>query len=161
MFLFTPESEFDLTVPGVVRKGYGVASGLGDSSVYPEGTLLMQMPLFHERGVDLSEFFLGTLNVDISPCSFAWINPDITLRQLAWTDRIPAEDFSFTACLLQVHGASVHALVYYPHPETKVEHFQHDSVMEILAPFVNEMAEGVLVTLGFRSRQVRIEPGAG
>ena len=160
MFSHTPESDFDLTVPGLIRKGYGVASGLGDSPPYPTGTLALQIPVFTARGVDLSPFYRGTLNVDISPHRFALPNPDVILTQVAWTDRIPPEDFSFCACLLQANGVTHRALIYRPHPETKVEHFQHESVVEILAPFVASVGAGSQVTLRFRSQQVTLTVGS-
>jgi len=156
MFSYVPEADFDLVVPGVIRQGHGVASGTAASSPYPHGTLALQIPLFRERGLDLSGFFRGTLNVDISPCRHALVQPDVTLRQVAWTDRIPPEDFSFCACLLRVHGTTHPALIYHPHPETKVEHFQNASVVEVLAPFVKGLTTGCRVTLRVRSDRVRL-----
>lgn len=156
MFSHTPEADFDLMVQGVIQQGYGVASGSSASSAYPMGTLSLQMPLFKQRGVDLSGFFRGTLNVDISPRHFALTSTDITLRNVAWTDRIPPEDFSFCACLLEAKAALHRALIYCPHPETKVEHFQNDSVIEVLARFVSDIGFGSQVILRFRSRQVRV-----
>ena len=156
MFSYAPESDFDLVVQGVIRQGYGVASGSAASSPYPNGTLSLQAPRFKERGVDLSGFFPGTLNVDISPRRFALTRPDITLRTVAWTDRIPPEDFSFRACLLEAGGRTHHALIDHPHPETKVEHFQNDSVVEVLAPYVNNLAIGSKVSLRLRGQNVRV-----
>lgn len=156
MFSYSPESDFDLIVQGVIRQGYGVASGSSASSPYPHGTLSLQVPLFKERGVDLSGFFLGTLNVDISPQRFAVTRPDVTLRAVAWTDRIPPEDFSFCACLLEAGGTRHRALIYHPHPETKVEHFQNESVVEVLAPYVSDLAIGSKVILRLRGLNVRV-----
>lgn len=156
MFSHLPEAGFNLAVPGVIRQGYGVASGTAASSPYPDGTLALQIPLFKERGVDLSGFFRGTLNVDISPLCFALIKPDVTLRQVAWTDRIPPEDFSFCACLLEVERSPHPALIYRPHPETKVEHFQNPSIIEILAPYVGGLAVHSKVTLRLRRIQVQV-----
>jgi len=156
MFSYVLEADFDLAIPGVIRQGHGVASGTAASSPYPHGTLAQQIPFFRERGVDLAGFFRGTLNVDISPFHFAVAQPDVTLRQVAWTDRIPPEDFSFCACLLEAHGTTHPALIYHPHPETKVEHFQNASIVEILAPYVKGLGIGAMVTLRFRHSQVRV-----
>jgi len=156
MFDYTPGASFDLAVSGVVRQGYGVASGSTASSAYPTGTLALQWPFFKARGVDVSSFFRGTLNVDISPHRFTLTQPEITLRQVTWTNRIPPEDFSFCACLLEADGTTHPVLIYYPHPETKVEHFQSESVIEILAPFLNSVGIGSRVALRLRSRRVTL-----
>ena len=152
----SPEVDFDLVVRGVIRRGHGVASGSAAISPYPGGTLALQIPLFKQQGVDLSGFFCGTLNVDISPLRFQLTNPEVTLRKVAWTDRIPPEDFSFCPCLLEALRATHRALVYYPHPETKVEHFQNESVIEVLAPFIPHLGIGSRVRLRLRSSQVRV-----
>jgi hypothetical protein len=154
-FQHTPEGQFDRPLNGVVRRGHGVASGRS-TALYPQGTLAPQIPLFKELGVDLSGYFRGTLNIDISPCHFALQAADATLRQVRWTDRIPPEDFSFVACLVEFAQARHRALVYWPHPETKVEHFQDDSVLEVMAPRIPGIAESAPVTLWLRARQIRV-----
>ena len=50
------------------------------------------------------------------------------------------------------------SLVYRPHPETKVEHFQDESLVEVLAPWVEGIRTGSGVMLAFRAGQVRVEP---
>lgn len=156
MFSYEPETRFDVSLTGVVSKGHGVASGSAPSSPYPQGTLSMQLPIFRSRGVNLSHFHRGTLNVNIQPLRFRLVNPDVTLRQVVWTDRIPPEDFSFCACLLHVHDSAYRAVVYYPHPETKVEHFQSESMIEIIAPFVPGLSAGTSVSLSVCGTQVLI-----
>ncbi len=54
---------------GVVVSGHGAASGRG-SRRYPDGTLALQIPIFAELGLDLSDAFPGTINVDTSPYGF-------------------------------------------------------------------------------------------
>jgi hypothetical protein len=65
----TPE-EWTL-IRGVLKKGYGVASG--PSSDYPYGALQQQLPIFKSRGLDLLAYFHGTLNIDIRPSPSNWI----------------------------------------------------------------------------------------
>ncbi len=57
-------------VRGKIQSGHGVASGKGKDERYPEGTLKQQFNYFLERGLDLSNYFMGTINLDISPCSY-------------------------------------------------------------------------------------------
>jgi hypothetical protein len=153
-FLYEPEGQFDLALLGVISKGHGVASGQAVNTPYPEGTLAPQIPLFRELGVDLSGFFRGTLNIDVSPRRIKLRNGDVTLRQVRWTNWIPPEDFSFFACLLEVDDVRYRSLIYRPHPETKVEHFQKDAVLEVLSPWVEGMTGGKEVRLKLRSSQI-------
>ena len=156
MFSYEPETRFDLCLPGRIRKGHGVASGSAASSPYPEGTLALQAAIFKLRGVDLQAYHRGTLNVDISPRRFELIRADVTLRDIRWTDRIPPEHFSFSACLLEACNRMHHALIYHPHPETKTEHFQSESLVEVLAPFIEGVSEGSPVVLRVCGDHIRL-----
>lgn len=80
----------------------------------------------------------------------------MTLRGVRWTDRIPPEDFSFFSCLIEAAGATHRAVIYRPHPETKVEHFQGDSIVEILAPFMPGAHAGMAATLWIRRNQLAV-----
>ena len=60
----------NVIVRGEIKSGYGVASGKGKDARYPEGILKQQFKHFLERGLDLSNYFVGTINLDISPCSY-------------------------------------------------------------------------------------------
>lgn len=135
------------SVHGVVVAGHGAASGA--SGRYPGGTLALQIPHFLERGLDLRGYHRGTVNVDISPLRFVPRRPLVTLRGVAWTDRIPPEDFSFFSCELEHEGRRHDGLVYRPHPETKVEHFQNESIVEVLTDHIAGLAVGDPVVLHF------------
>jgi hypothetical protein len=52
---------------GCLRPGHQVASGLAVNNPYPAGTIAMQTPFFKALGLDLSGFYVGTLNVSIAP----------------------------------------------------------------------------------------------
>ena len=47
-------------------------------------------------------------------------------------------------------------LIYFPHPETKERHFQSDTTVEVLAPYVEGLAPGAAVTLEVLLREVEI-----
>lgn len=140
-------SEHWQCVGGRVRQGHRVASGTGEDRRYPAGTVRMQRPFFAERGLDLSPFFEGTLNVEIAPQAFALVKPTHTFRQVSWTELHPPEDFSFSRCRVVHRGAEYVGWVYTPHPETKAAHFQPPTMLEIIAPWVEGLNYGDAVDL--------------
>jgi hypothetical protein len=92
-------------IAGRVVHGHGVASGRSASSPYPRGTIALQAPHFLERGVDLSPFFAGTLNVDITP--HAAVPPEVahgTADPLAVVDGEPEADESPFSAHVVEHG---------------------------------------------------------
>lgn len=111
--------------------GYRVASG--PSSDYPYGALDRQRPYFKSGGLDLSGFFNGTLNINISPLQFKVYNPEFTFHHIEWTDLHPPEDFSFSHCRVIFADKKYNGWVYYPHPETKLRNFQNPSLLEVIA----------------------------
>lgn len=145
-------------VPGVVCEGYGVASGV--SGEIAGGTVPRQIPIFRERGLDLSHCFPGTLNISIAPMAFILADPRYTFRGVRWSSDSPPEDFSFSPCRVSFEAVTTDGYVYYPHPETKPRHFQAPSVIEVLAPFIEGIAVGSSVTLHVDPREVRVTEGA-
>jgi hypothetical protein len=129
--------EFDVRVV----RGHQVASGRGGDPRFPGGTLGMQMPYFKALGLDLSGFYLGTINVSIVPCTYRVLQPRCTLTAVKWHPVAPAETFSFFDVRLIRDGKPpVDGLIYFPHPETKPEHFQTPDVLELLFPYVDGLA---------------------
>src|ERR1700752_549531 len=116
---------------GVLKQGYHVASG--PSKDYPYGALNRQRPIFKSRGLDLNGYFNGTLNIDIHPHTFELIKPEYTFRNVEWTDLHPPEHFSFSRCKEIYQDIEYERWVYYPHPETKLRHFQNPSLLEVIA----------------------------
>jgi hypothetical protein len=118
-------------VNGVLVQGYRVASG--PSKDYPYGALDRQRPFFKSGGLDLDSYFNGTLNIDIRPFEFTMPWPQFTFHHVEWTDLHPPEHFSFSRCKVIFTGMEYDGWVYYPHPETKLRHFQNPSLLEVIA----------------------------
>jgi hypothetical protein len=118
-------------VRGVLVRGYRVASG--PSQDYPYGALERQRPIFKSRGLNLDGYFNGTLNIDIRPYTFELIKPEFTFHNVEWTDLHPPEHFSFSRCKVIYQDVKYDGWVYYPHPETKLRHFQNPSLLEVIA----------------------------
>ena len=125
---------------GIVIQGYRVASG--PSRDYPYGALDKQRPIFKARGLDLEGYFNGTLNIDLRPFTFKLIKPEFTFRNVEWTDLHPPENFSFSRCKVIYKEIEYEGWVYYPHPETKLRHFQDPSLLEVIALPIPEINYG-------------------
>ena len=145
-------------VKGILRKGYGVASG--HSQQYPYGSLERQVPIFKARGLDLAGCFLGTMNIDIRPLVFELVKPEFTFRDVGWTDLHPPEHFSFSRCRVAHADAEVEGWIYYPHPETKLRHFHDPSLMEVIAPFMPGLTVGDILRIGVHPGRVALKPAA-
>ena len=143
-------------VNGIVGRGHQVASGSALDSPYPAGTIEMQMPFFKALGLDLSDYFAGTLNVSISPHTFQLTNPELTFRQVEWTDRHPPEDFSFSRCHILFAGSAYNGWIYYPHPETKKRNFQTPSTIEIIAPKIVRLGYGDRVEFEYNPKEITV-----
>lgn len=145
-----------VNVNGVIQTGHQVASGRAADSPYPAGTIALQMPFFRALGLDLSPYFLGTLNVSIAPHRFKLLQPDYTFPQVQWIADFAPETFSFLSCKLQFQQTWYDSLVYYPHPETKINHFQDPSILEMIAPPIDGIGYGDTVTLSLPEGAIAI-----
>ncbi len=142
-------------VRGRLVEGYRVASG--PSADYPYGALSRQRPLFAARGLDLSNYFNGTLNIDISPHTFKLVRPEFTFYNVKWTDLHPPEHFSFSRCKVIFKEVEYDGWVYYPHPETKLRHFQNPSLLEVIAEEIKDIQYGEKVEVSMNPQEISIE----
>ncbi|MBE9060452.1 hypothetical protein [cf. Phormidesmis sp. LEGE 11477] len=133
------DSPDPISLVATVVSGHRVASGDATDSPYPNGTIAMQTPHFRALGVDLSLFYPATLNVSIAPAIFT-LQPKITLPLVKWSTDHDPESFSFVPVQLLWQQQPFDGLIYYPHPETKINHFQDPSVLELLLPHIQGIA---------------------
>jgi hypothetical protein len=146
-----------IRVKGIVTKGYGVASGQSGNPRFPQGTIEMQKPFFCEQGLNLDEYFPGTLNLSISPYKFAIKQAKYTFKNIKWSPDDPAEDFSFFDCQIIIDADRIiSGLIYYPHPETKPEHFQPPDLLEIMTTHIDDLKYGDELTIEIDSQQINI-----
>ena len=141
MFVAQTETP-SIAIPAVVVQGHRVASGLNNNPRFPGGTLRMQMPFFRELGLDLSVFHIGTVNIRIASFRYQVVRAKHTFLNLKWHSIEPTEDFSFFDVTVSHGKFSINGLIYFPHPETKPEHFQPPDSLELLLPFVPGLAYG-------------------
>jgi len=127
-------------VSGILLRGHQVASR--PSKAYPYSSLEKQKPFFKELGLDLQEYFNGTLNISIAPLEFELIHPEFTFELVEWTDLHPPETFSFSRCQVFFKKMEYAGWVYYPHPETKKTHFQNPSLIEVITYKIPKLQYG-------------------
>lgn len=142
-----------ISIKGIVVEGHRVASA--PSSDYPYGTLEKQKPFFKALGLDLENFYNGTLNVSIYPNTFEMNNPEFTFERVEWTSLHPPETFSFSRCVLVFKGVRYDGWVYYPHPGTKKRHIQQPFVIEILAEYIPGILYGAEVEIGLNREEIQ------
>ncbi len=116
----------------------------------------MQAPFFRALGLDLDVYHRGTINVSIAPRNYRVLQAPLTFRQVRWHPTEPAEDFSFLDVRVAHGGPDVAGKIYYPHPETKPEHFQQPDVLELLLPFLPGIATGTELVLQIPTDQLTI-----
>jgi hypothetical protein len=145
-----------IKVKGIIKKGYGVASGRGGDKRFPNGTIAMQKPFFLDQGLDLEAYFSGTLNVSIFPHEYSIKQAKYTFKNVRWAVSEPAEDFSFFDCRIKLKNGELKGLIYYPHPETKPEHFQAPDILEIITFKIDDLKYDDEVILEVDSQQINI-----
>ncbi len=143
-------------VIGKVQQGYKIASGTALNSRYPRGTIEMQTPFFKELGIDLNNFFKGTLNVSISPNMFEVVAPEFTFRDVIWYEKRPPENFSFSRCRIVFMDIKYDSWIYYPRPETKIRHIHSPSIIEVIAPLISEVEYGSIVEIEYNPSEISI-----
>lgn len=143
-------------VRGEIKPGHGVASGKGKDERYPEGTLKHQFKHFLDRGIDLSNYFMGTINLDISPCSYEIKKPKHFFKKIDWSDYIPPENFYFFDVTLHYKDKTYKGLVYMPDPETKEDHVQIPNMLELILPRIDGLEYGVKVDITLKKDQLVI-----
>jgi hypothetical protein len=154
------DSEFQ-TWQGSVIAGHGVASGRSAGSMnnpYPQGSIAMQAPFFKALGLDLSNCFLGTVNLSIAPQTWALRQADHRFEALRWTHLHPPETFSLVALQAHWQGAWHAGWLYYPSPETKAAHFQSSSVMELIFPKLRDLQVGNMLSLSCKASALNLTP---
>lgn len=146
-------------IPATVVEGHRVASGLNGNPRFPGGTMRMQLPFFKALGLDLSPYHPGTLNVSVAPLMYRVVKPKLTFWNLKWHPVEPAEDFSFFDVTVPRDEAQpVRGLIYFPHPDTKPEHFQKPDVLELLLPWTDGLTYGTRIRLEVSPGQMIFEP---
>lgn len=145
-----------MKVNGLICEGHGVASGKSDNQRYPRGTLNQQLPYFRERGLDLSTYFLGTINLNIAPYHFKIGKPKYYFKSVPWSDYIPPENFYFFDVIFFFRDREYKGLIYMPDPLTKVDHIQELAILELILPRISGLSNGMKVCIEIVDEQLQL-----
>ena len=123
-------------------------SGWHDSNAIPRVPAL---------GLDLSDCYFGTLNLDFAPLEVSLSNPDHLFEKVQWTDLHPPETFSFWSVQIKTPQSEVvNGWIYYPHPETKLRHWQPPTTLELLAPRLCGVEAGCTIHLCDQGQRIKL-----
>lgn len=145
-----------MKIKGVISPGHGVASGQSGDLRYPGGTLKLQLPYFRKKGLNLTPYFLGTINLDIAPNQFEIGTPKLFMEKIKWSEYIPPENFYFFDVVLYRDKEVYEGLIYMPDPETKVEHEQNKSILELILAKIEGLDYGDIVEIEVPETQLKI-----
>ncbi|MBN2411168.1 hypothetical protein JXQ31_05695 [candidate division KSB1 bacterium] len=145
-----------ILVTGIIIEGQKYTSGMTDNNLYPGGTLSMQTPFFKRKGLNLSENFLATINVNIKPSTFVVNNPEFIFPDVKWSPEHDAETFSFSRCKIIHEGLAIEAFVFYHIQQKKRGLFIEDSVFEIIAPYIPGIRYGDRLVLELNPDEIKI-----
>lgn len=137
-------------------QGHGVASGISGDPRYPKGTLAQQKSYFEAEGIDFQDYYLGTINVDIRPYFFQIKKPKHFIENVNWSDFIPSENFYFFDVLVEYDYKIYEGLIYLPDPNTKIEHFQNNSILELILPKLENLKYGDAIFIVTKGEQIQI-----
>lgn len=140
-------------ISSTLVEGYKIASGQAENSPYGEGSIELQLPFFRARGLDLSSFFPATLNLDIAPIKFELLSPDYVFKQIAWYPDV-IENFAFIKCEIQANDRWYSGYIYRPDPATKPAHFHENSLLEVVAPFIEGLKIGQAIIIRLEKRKL-------
>ena len=146
-----------MRIKGKISPGHGVASGKSADKRYPGGTLKAQFDYFKERGLDLSPYYLGTINLDIAPLEYSIKNPKLFLSDIKWSEFIPPENFYFFDLQVFRESQTIQGLIYMPDPATKVEHEQKRTVLELVLPKIPDLNYGDIVEIEIPDHQMSFQ----
>jgi len=139
-----------------VVKGHQVASGLANDPRFPHGTIHAQIPYFKALGLNLIKYYPATLNAKFNYHTITLNHYDYYFTQVKWHQNMPAENFKFSRCRISTQFKSYSALIYQPQILTKSEHMHPMNQLEILAPFIEDIHYGDLLTLEISNQALTI-----
>ncbi|MFT6920947.1 MAG: hypothetical protein ACJA2G_003603 [Cognaticolwellia sp.] len=139
-----------------VVKGHQVASGRANDPRFPSGTISAQLPFFQALGLDLNGYYLATINAQFNCHAIVLNLYDHYFKQVKWHENMSAENFKFCRCYILANSTSYPTLIYQPQLDTKIEHLQPINQLELLAPFIEHLHYGDVISLVIANAKVTL-----
>ena len=152
-----------IELEGVIKEGLRHCSGIdADGTEHPGkdgivGTIRRQRPFFEDVIPNFSEFYNGTINLDISPQMFEVVYHDYEVICDWRKDGIP-QTFWFVNVGLRHKKALYGGLVYYPCPRQGKAR-KRESIFELLFPFVLDLNYEDRASILYSPIQIVIKSG--
>lgn len=145
-----------MEIVGIVIRGKGIASGIKvDPVTGLTNTIAKQKPFFSNQGVEnMSDIFNGTINLDISPRKFKILKPDYEIECREWSLGV-TETFQLVSCLINYKKSTHKGYIYYPCTSPVKSH--KDNVVELLAPFIEGVNSGSIISIQIQDGKVRLK----
>ena len=99
---------------------------------------------------------MGTINLDIAPCTYKIKKPKYFFKNIDWSKHIPPENFYFFDVTLHYKNKAYEGLVYMPDPETKEDHMQKPNILELILPKIEGLEYGLPVDIALKKDQIDI-----
>lgn len=138
----------------IVVKGHQVASGKAGDARFPDGTIKAQVDKFKALGLSIEAFYPATINAKFFGKYITLNQHDYLFKQVKWHTDMPAENFKFLRCFILKGSNEIPAFIYQPQIETKTEHFQPANQLELLAPYIEDIHYGELLTLKVKKHAI-------
>ena len=138
----------------IVVKGHQIASGKADDARFPVGTIKVQADKFKALGLSIEECYPATINAKFFVKCITLNQHDYLFQKVKWHSDMPAENFKFLRCFILKGSNEIPAFIYQPQIETKTEHFQPANQLELLAPYIEDIHYGELLTLKVKKHAI-------
>jgi hypothetical protein len=136
-----------------VVKGDQVVSGRANDLRFPRGTVTI---FSNAGGLNLNGYYIATVNAQFNYHAIVLNLYDHYFEQVKWYENMPTENFKFCQCHILKNSTSYPALIYQPQVETKVEHLQPINQLELLAPLIEHLHYGDVISLNISNAKVTL-----
>ena len=143
-----------IILSGKIKEGLRIASGVNpDKSLKLNNTIYLQKPFFEKAQIpNISEFYNGTINLDISPNKFKILQPDYEVT-CEWIDGV-TETFWFVEVLINFKNKKYQGYIYYPCPSPVKSH--KDDTIELLTSKIKNLKYGDRLTVRVKADKVKV-----
>lgn len=144
----------NIVITGKVKQGLRIASGSNlDPTLKLNNTIYLQKPFFEKAHIpNISEFYNGTINLDISPNKFKILQPDYEVT-CEWIDGV-TETFWFVEVSINFKNKKYQGYIYYPCPSKVKSH--NDDTIELLSKKIPDLHYDDLISIEVSISKIKL-----